>query len=129
MDGRCFHVWFSTKGRAQVLQEELAALVAGWFQDTAVAAGIDLIEIGVALDHVHLLLRLHSGQTLPSVVHRLKGRVSRRVSVQFPDQIIDMARGAFWQRGYGRREIDPRALHAIAEYVRTQADRPIRRRW
>jgi REP element-mobilizing transposase RayT len=88
-------------------------------RQVAAAAGIDMIKVEAAVDHLHLLLRLEDQHELSSVVHRLKGASSHLLFVKFPDLRWDMA-GALWQKGYGSRLIPPRELETVKTYTLTQ---------
>lgn len=121
-----YHVWFSTKGRKEVLEGDIDCDVKSAIREAAGRAGIELTEMETAFDHVHLLIGLGGAQTLSQVMHRLKGASARTVLVQNPELVIDLKHRHLWQRGYGWRRVPPTEVAAVRRYIRTQQDRPHR---
>ena len=74
-----YHVWFSTKGRKQALEGELGDDARRLLIETAQRTGIRLLEVEVLADHAHLLVAVTGSQTLPSVMHQLKGTSARYI--------------------------------------------------
>ena len=122
-----YHIWFSTKGRKEALQGELGEDVRRLLTATAQRAGIRLLEVDVAVDHVHLLVALAEGQTLPSVMHQLKGASARSISLKHSELKLDMGHNSFWQKGYGFHRLSSAEVSKMRRYIRTQAARPLRR--
>lgn len=123
-----YHVWFSTKGRKQALEGELGDDARRLLVETAQRAGVGLLEVEVAADHVHLLIALAQGQTLPYVMHRLKGASARYIFLKHSQLKSDMGQNSFWQKGYGFRRLSSPEVPRVRRYIRTQAERPLRRR-
>jgi len=121
-----YHVWFSTKGRKRALEGELGDDARRLLIETAQRTGIRLVEVGVTADHIHLLLALTGTQTLPSVMHQLKGASARYILLKYPDLRFDLAHNSFCQKGYGWRKTTAAEVPAVRHYVRTQIDRPLR---
>jgi len=122
-----YHVWFSTKGRKQALEGELGHDARRLLIDTAQRAGIRLLEVEMVVDHVHLLVALAETQTLPSVMHQLKGASARSIFLKHPELEFDMGHNSFWQKGYGFRCLSSAEAPNVRRYIRTQAERPLRR--
>src|SRR5688572_27540368 len=62
---RYYHVWFSTKHRQEALAGEIGDFALEVIREIATRVGITILETAVEIDHVHLLLALREGQTLP----------------------------------------------------------------
>lgn len=124
---RIYHVWFSTKGRKPVLQGEIESDVRDSLMQIANRTNIGLLEFELGVDHVHILLELTSDDILSSVMQQLKGACSRDIFLKYPDLRMDLGHQAFWQKGYGFRQIDAGEARSLRYYVRTQANRPLRR--
>jgi putative transposase len=121
-----YHVWFSTRRRAEALLGENREIVLQKFQETARYAAINLIEAEAQYDHAHLLVEVRHDQTLPGVVKRLKGASAREVFDKVPELRMDMHSNNFWQRRYGWRLVPPEELEVVRHYIQTQLDRPLR---
>ncbi len=106
-----FHVWFSTKGRKAVLGADIRDLTLQSFAAIAREHGINLVESAAEEDHAHLLLEVREGQTLPSVMHQLKGSSARRILTAFPELRWDMR--TFWQKSYGFRAVPEEQLPTV----------------
>ena len=104
---RCFHVWFSTKGRKPVLVEEIRETVLSLIRANAGRAGVRLIEIEAIEDHVHLLIELGDDVTLSKVMHQVEGATAREVRRVYPELGMDMESNSFWQKSYGARSVPP----------------------
>jgi putative transposase len=122
-----FHVWFSTKRRAFILEDEIARDVKGALTEIARRAGIEMIEVEAVGDHVHLLVRLEGKETLSSVMHRLKGASAREVLLRYPELKLATEQDALWQRGYGWRRLEDNEVCGVRMYIRTLRSRPLRR--
>jgi len=121
-----YHVWFSTKARKQALDGEVVEHAKRLLADAARRTGIRLLEVEVAVDHVHLLVPLTGDQTLSSVMHQLKGATARAIFLKHPDLKVVLGHHAFWQKGDGSRQVEPQQLPGTGHYIRTQASRPLR---
>lgn len=126
MDG-AFHVWFSTKGRAFVLEDDVARDVKRIIREIANRTAIELLELEAVGDHVHLLTRLQGKQTLSSVMHQLKGASARAILLRYPELKLATETEALWQKGYGWRKVEDKEVAGVRMYIRTQRSRPLRR--
>jgi putative transposase len=124
---RLYHAWFSTKGRMQALDGEVGDEVKRLLIETAQRTGIRLLEVELVADHSHLLIAVTGTQTLPSVMHRLKGASARFIFLKYPELKVDFGHNSFWQKGYGWRKITPEEVPAIRQYIGTQRRRNLRR--
>ncbi len=121
-----FHVWFGVKGRKPALAGEIGDAVKTLLHKNAVEHGVQLMELSASADHVHLLLKLEGDQTLSNTLMNLKGASARALFDAWPELRLDLQHNSFWQRGYGWRPVPADQARAVAEYIRTQDDRPLR---
>ena len=121
-----FHVWFSTKKRAEALQDERRDFVLQCFRNIAADNTIDLIEAEAQFDHVHLLLRATDKPELSRFMMLLKGISSREVFLREPELRLSMGSPVFWQKRYGYRLVPEDQIETVRRYIRTQLDRPLR---
>jgi putative transposase len=94
-----YHVWFSTKRRKWLLEGDVADLAERAMLDAARADGIRLLELGVMIDHVHVLVDLESSNALPHTMKMLKGKSAHRVFQEIPELKLDAGISNLWQRG------------------------------
>lgn len=98
------HVVFSTKGRAALISEEIAAAMHTYLAETARKLDCECFRAGGVQDHVHLALRLASTRAAAKVVSELK----TASSVWMKEKGVA---GFSWQRGFGLFSVGP-AHHA-----------------
>jgi putative transposase len=111
------HVVFATADRKPWLTREFD----GWFADAARAAcarmGCELLAVGNASDHAHVVLVLSASVALAEVVRRLKGGSSHAWNAR------QGGRPLRWQTGYWARSIEQESLGQLMAYVRDQRGR------
>jgi REP element-mobilizing transposase RayT len=118
-----YHVWFATKNRRWLLEGDVEDLVVAELKKVAAQHNIDLLAIGTMIDHVHLLIRLEEGQTLPRCMNLIKGGSARRVFRELPELKLDIGVEHLWQKRYGSKLVPPGAVPAVKRYVVTQKER------
>ena len=92
--------------------------------ETAETKCIRMLECEMGYDHVHMLIDVPEGQTLSSLMHRLKGASAHRLFQRIPDLKLDLRHASFWQRGYGYRMLEPSELFRVRRYIRNHREEP-----
>ncbi len=92
---KTFHVWFSTKHRAGALEGEVGESVKVLLKTVAKRTGISIVEMELAVDHVHLLLSLTEEQRLAGAMHQLKGASARSIFLSYPELRLDLGSNSF----------------------------------
>ena len=109
------HIVFSTKKRACMIttdvQPRLYAYIGGIVRDEKGT----LLEIGGMPDHVHLLIRWRTDESVATLMQNVKGHSSRWVHQTFPTM-----RAFAWQEGYGVFSVSESRLESVCEYIRNQ---------
>ena len=105
-----YHVWFATKRRKWLLQSDIDQTAKDLIREVASEKGISLRECETAIDHVHLLLRLHPHQTLSKAMNLIKGISSRKLHLAFPELKRDSHSHHLCQRGYNFTIVEPGSL-------------------
>ncbi len=118
-----YHVWFATKRRKWLLQGDVQDVVEESIASVANERGVNLVELGTAVDHVHMLVRANDREELSRSVNHLKGTSSRRVFERLPELKLDIGMNNLWQHRYGVKVVPERARRSVAQYIRTQSDR------
>jgi putative transposase len=122
---RLYHAVWSTKRRRPILVGDIGDCIGRSVREIATRCDIEILEFAMEYDHVHILLRIHAGQSLPSVMHQIKGASARVVFLEFPELKLDLGSASFWQKSYGRW-VPEDQIAVVSKYIRTQDDRPIR---
>jgi putative transposase len=104
------HVVWSTRGRRATIASKDDTLLASMLRDGARRVGCELLAIGNASNHVHVIARLARGFAIATLVQSLKGRTS-------------YFGGWKWQRGYFAESVAPADLDALCSYLVTQRTR------
>jgi putative transposase len=110
------HVVFATRHRARCLPRALD----GWLHDElrlqASRKGADVIAVGNADDHVHLILAVPPLLALAELVGHLKATTSRAWNKDRPSKRLR------WQNGYWARSIDLDSAPRLLDYVEHQRE-------
>lgn len=114
---RVYHVWFATRRRKWLLQGEVEDRIKSLLLEIANRSGITVLALETMVDHVHVLIRLHDGQTLSGCVHRLKGASARRIFQEIPEIKLDARTGHFWQKRFGSKLVEPDAIPIVRRYI------------
>jgi len=101
---------WTTFRREASIDASVAPFLRRFLPTVAHRHGVQILEMGVVSDHLHIVL------ALPSIVQGLKGASSR---VANRDRIV--AEGKLrWASGYDLRSVSPKALPQVMSYVRRQ---------
>ena len=75
------------------------------------------VRIGGMPDHVHLLVRWRTDETLAALMRTVKARSSAWIHDNFPE-----LRGFAWQDGYAAFTVSQSQAAAVERYIATQAE-------
>jgi len=110
-----YHFVFSTKQRANLitpeLQPRLHEYMGGIVRDMKGTA----YRIGGMPDHVHMLVRWRTDETLATLMREVKAGSSGWVHDTFPS-MKDFA----WQEGYGAFTVSQSQIDVVDAYIRNQ---------
>jgi REP-associated tyrosine transposase len=110
-----YHIVFSTKERASVLEEkrreELFRYIWGIHQEL----NCHLYRVNAMEEHVHILMALHPGLSLADYIRELKTGTSRWISKEgiFPGF-------SGWQDGYAAFTVSIHEKDAVIRYIKDQ---------
>ena len=118
-----YHVWFSTKRRKWLLQDDIADACKQLMMEIAREKGIRFLACEPAIDHMHLLIDIENRERLSKAMNLLKGISARRIFERFLDLKMDEGISHFWQHRYATKEVEPGAVSAVSTYIETQNER------
>ncbi len=78
------HLVFSPKYRGKVLEGEVAEAAEEIIRETCKELDIEIIDMAVSVDHVHLFIKYPPKYSVSWIAKRIKGRSSKLLRDQFP---------------------------------------------
>ena len=89
------HLVFSPKYRGKVLLEEVAEVAEEIIRETCKELDIEIIDMAMNVDHVHLFIKYPPKYSVSWIAKRLKGRSSKLLRDRFP-QLKEWCPGHLW---------------------------------
>ena len=111
------HVVFATVDRRRLLPPSMDAWLHAELREQARRAGVELLGVGNADDHVHAVLSIPATTALAPLMKQLKGVSCREWNLQNPSTPLR------WQSGYWARSIQTDSLGRLLPYLRDQRSR------
>lgn len=113
------HIIFPTKDRVPLLndkglQKEMHAYLPGICKNLDSTS----LQIGRAIDHVHILCTLSRKYTVADLVRDLKRESSKWIKSKESPFIADFQ----WQAGYGVFSVSPSHLNSLKKYITNQTE-------
>ena len=119
MVGEYYFLTTSTFGRRRMLSNsEIAEVIFGAFEWFEAQGRIKWMCVVVMPDHIHAVIQLGQGQTLPKVMQSLKSFTARQINKLLGE------RGTVWQDGYYDHGI--RKDESLDEIIRYCYENPVR---
>lgn len=116
-----YHVIFCPKYRKKILVGNVAKRAKQIFREVAKEKRIDIIEMEIMPDHVHLLLEVDPQFGIHKAVKNLKGRTSFFLRKEFEE--IKSKLPCLWTNSYFVSTVGGAPLSVIKQYVATQKER------
>jgi putative transposase len=111
------HIVFSTVDRRRLIRPERDVALTSMFHEAASAVRSELLGVGIADDHVHLVASIHPSVPVADVAQRVKGVSSRMWNLTHPQPRLR------WQEGYWARSVDIGSLPRVLAYLQSQRQR------
>ena len=93
--------------------------------ELGLAYDIEIAELAIALDHVHLYCSFPPRMAISEAVGKLKSLSARAVFREIPQVKRQLWGGAFWEDGYFARTVgDKVAADMIRRYIKRHDDLP-----
>jgi len=114
-----YHIVFSTKGRMDLISNEIEERVWAYIGGIARKHEIIAVQVGGIENHIHVLI-LAKPKVAPSqIVQWLKGESSRWMHETF-----DGLHLFEWQDGYGVFSVSKQNVPRVVEYIKNQRTHP-----
>lgn len=111
------HIVFSTKRREPLIAPEIQNRLYAYIGGIVRSLGGSLYAIGGMPDHIHLLVRWKTDDSIAGLMRQVKGRSSVWVHETFPD-CPDFK----WQEGYGVFSVSPSNKEQVEQYILNQEE-------
>ncbi len=108
------HLIFGTRESRKLIKPAIDIELRKVLKVIAVQYGIDVIEIGAAEDHVHLLVCLPPKIGVATAVRAFKADSAKQVN--------EAGHFFAWQEGYAAFSVSASNLESVANYIREQAE-------
>ena len=113
------HATWATKLRLPVLEKTWRKALFQFMKENSKTHHIHLDFVNGVEDHVHILFKLHSTQTVAHTMQIIKGNASKWINEQnyMPDEEIFS-----WQDGYGAISVSPDRIERVRNYIKKQEE-------
>lgn len=113
-----YHVVWCPKYRRKVLVDEVESRFKEIIMQACTEVKVDIIEMEVMPDHVHLLLEVDPQYGIHRVVKMLKGRTSKILRTEFKS--IKSRLPSLWTNSYFVSTVGGAPLEVIKQYIEQQ---------
>ncbi len=115
-----YHVVWSPKYRRHVLIDGVDVRLKELLMQIAAGIEVDIIEMEIMSDHVHLLLSVAPQFGIHKAVKRLKGATSRYLRQEFPH--LKKRLPTLWTNSYFVATVGGAPLEVIKRYIQNQKE-------
>lgn len=113
-----YHLVWAPKYRKKILRGEVQRRVKKIFREVATAYDIEIVELEVSEDHVHLMCSFPPRYSIAQVVTRFKSLSARTIFREYPQVKKQLWGGEFWEDGYFARTIgDEVTAEIVKKYI------------
>ena len=113
-----YHVVWCPKYRRKVLVGDVEARLKELIQQTCLEIKVDIIEMEIMPDHVHLLLEVDPQYGIHKAIKLIKGRTSRYLRKEFKSLTTRLP--TLWTNSYFVSTVGGAPLSVIKQYIENQ---------
>ena len=115
-----YHVIFCPKYRRKVLVNAIASRLKELLAQIAIEIQVEILEMEVMLDYVHLLVEVDPQFGIHKVVKRFKGITSRYLRQEFPE--LKSRLPSLWTNSYFVSTVGGAPLETVKMYIQNQKE-------
>ena len=113
-----YHLVWAPKYRKKILQGAVGARMNQVLQEIAESYRIDIEEMEVSIDHIHIFCSFPPKLSITQVVTRFKSLSARTIFREHPEVKRQLWGGEFWEDGYFARTVgDKVTAEMIKKYI------------
>ena len=124
-----YHLVWAPKYRKWILRGDIRDSIRAFFHQIAEDFDFDIIELGVAKDHVHVFLSFPPRYSIARVIGILKSISASRIFQGHPEVKKELWGGEFWEDGYFARTVGNKVTSEIirryVQYHRQEEKTPV----
>ncbi len=118
-----YHLVWAPKYRKKILSGVVGERMRELLLDIAQSYRIEIEEMEVSIDHVHLFCSFAPKYSITQVVTLLKSHSARAIFREFPQVKRQLWGGEFWEDGYFARTVgDKVTAEVIKKYIQNHRD-------
>lgn len=115
-----YHVVWTPKYRRAVLKDGVDVRLKELITQIAQQIPVDILEMEVMPDHVHLLIEVDPQFGIHKVVKRFKGATSRYLRLEFPH--LKSRLPTLWTNSYFVATVGGAPLEVVKQYIQNQKE-------
>lgn len=112
-----YHILFSTKGRKDLIGQEIEERVWAYIGGIARNHEIIAVQVGGIENHIHVLIMAKPKFAPSQIVQWIKGESSRWIHETFPE-----LRSFEWQDGFGVFSVSKSNVSDVVDYIKNQRE-------
>ena len=113
-----YHIVWCPKYRRKVLVDEVAVRLENIIRETSAEKQVEIIEMEIMPDHVHLLCEIHPQYGVHLFVRLVKGRSSRLLRQEYKSLRTRLP--TLWTNSYFISTVGGAPLEIIKQYIENQ---------
>ena len=111
-----YHLGWCPKYRKKIFErEEVKERAVQLIREISEEYGFDVVEMEVAIEHVHILLSFPPRYSIGDVVRIIKSITARQLFREFPNLKRKLWSGELWEDGYFARTVGDRMTREVIE--------------
>lgn len=115
-----YHIVWTPKYRRSVLVDGVDARLKELLEQIAKQIQVDILEMEIMPDHVHLLIEVDPQFGIHKAVKRFKGATSRYLRLEFPH--LKSRLPTLWTNSYFVSTVGGAPLEVIKQYIQNQKE-------
>jgi len=112
-----FHIVWSTRGKVPFFSEQGKKRLYGYIKDIIKERKVELLAIGGTCDHIHILIRTNSLESIAGFVRHIKSSSSG-----FVNKVVGDKHRFQWQKGYGVFTVNSSLVNKVRRYIINQEE-------
>jgi putative transposase len=111
-----YHLVWCPKYRKKIFErDEVKERAEQLIREISEEYGFEIMEMEVAIEHVHILLSFPPRHSIGDVVRIIKSITARQLFREFPDLKRKLWSGEIWEDGYFARTVGDRMTREVVE--------------